>query len=102
MSPTQRSLKELRNAGFTVDICERWVPGANIRRDLFNIADLLAVKKGEKPLLIQVTSSGVAQRVTKIRAHRQLEMLMSVFDIEVHGWTKRANGRYKQRIVSIR
>ncbi len=101
MTPTQRSLKVLRDDGYTVDVVERWIPGANIRRDLFNVADLCAIKPGHKPLLVQVTSSGVAERVRKIQQHNQLDTLLECFAIEVHGWTKRANGRYKQRVISI-
>ena len=78
------------------------MPGANIRRDLFNVADLCAVKPGEKPLLVQVTSTGVAERVRKIRTNTELDTLRECFAIEVHGWRKSAkNGRYVQRIVSI-
>ena len=101
MSPTSRSLKALRNDGWTVDIVERWIPGARIRKDLFNMADLLAIKSGRKPLLVQVTSSRVAERVRKIQASEIHGLVTEIFDIEVHGWTKRANGRYKCRIVSI-
>ncbi len=102
MTPTQRSLKALRAEGWLCDVVERWVPGANIRRDLFNMADLLAVKPGEKPLLVQVTSSNVAARVAKIHANQHLDTVRDSFAIEVHGWRKSAkNGRYVQRIVSI-
>ena len=49
------------------DVVERWIPGANIRRDLFGIADLLCIKEGSKPLLVQVTSTGVSTRIKKIK-----------------------------------
>ena len=102
MTPTQRSLKALREAGWIVDVCERFIPGAGVRRDLFNVADLCAIRQGEKPLLVQVTSTGVAERVRKIQAHPQLDTLCSCFTIEVHGWRKSAkNGRYVQRIIPI-
>ena len=102
MTPTQRSLKRLREDGWLVDVCERFIPGAGIRRDLFNVADLCAIKPGEQPLLVQVTSTGVAERVRKIRANPELGTLLSCFKIEVHGWRKSAkNGRYVQRVISI-
>jgi len=102
LTPTQRSLAKLRKDGWLVDVCERWIPGANIRRDLFHLADLCAIKPGEKPLLVQVTSTGVAERVRKVQAHTHLNTLLESFTIEVHGWRKSAkNGRYVQRVVSI-
>ena len=102
MTPTQRSLKALREAGWDVDVCERWIPGANIRRDLFNVADLCAWREGERPLLVQVTSTGVAERVSKIRGNPKLGAMLTCFSIEVHGWRKSAkNGRYVQRVISI-
>ena len=46
ISPTQRTLKELRRLGYIVDIVERWLPipgGFGRRRDLFNIIDIIAL-----------------------------------------------------------
>jgi hypothetical protein len=50
MAPTARSLKLLRDTGHAVGVVESWVPGANVRRDLFGFADLLAVQRVERTL----------------------------------------------------
>ena len=71
MTLTGRTLGLLRRAGFLAEIVERWVPipGKNIRRDLFHVADVLAVHPTRKTfLLVQVTSVGhIAHRLTKAK-----------------------------------
>lgn len=101
MSPTQRSLKALRAEGWTVDVVERWLPGINRRKDLFDCYDLLAIKKNHRPLLVQVTSTGVASRVKKVCEHELHQLVSSIFAIEVHGWRKNSKGRIVQRVVTI-
>lgn len=88
MTPTQRSLKLLRDEGWRCEVVERWNPHTKTRHDLFGIADLLAVKPGQLPLLIQTTSgSNVAARVAKIEATEGVaDILASGFRIEIHGW----------------
>lgn len=59
-SPTQRTLKWLREDGWLADVVERWVPwpGADgvrkgNRHDAFGILDILALKPGEPILGVQ-------------------------------------------------
>ena len=42
-SPTQLSLKKLREEGYTVAVVEHWNSFARIRQDLFGFIDLLAL-----------------------------------------------------------
>lgn len=42
--PLQRSKEYLENLGWHVDITERWIVGANIRRDFLGLADFGAVR----------------------------------------------------------
>jgi hypothetical protein len=101
MSPTQRSLKYLRDEGYLVAIVEHWQPFARIRKDLWGWADLLAIKRGEV-LAVQVTSEGVASRVAKIIASETLGRVREAgIRVEVHGWRKNSKGRYIQRIVDL-
>lgn len=101
-SPTQRSLKALRADGWHCEIVEHWNHFTRRRHDLFGFADLLCIKKGHKPLLVQVTSTGVSSRVHKVEQSPNLELVALHFDIEVHGWRKSTkNGRYVQRVVPI-
>jgi hypothetical protein len=101
MTPTARSLKQLREDGWHAEVVERWIPGANIRKDLFGFADVLCVRHGSRPCLVQVTASAVADRVKKVRASPLLALALEHFDIEVHGWRKNAKGRWTQRVETI-
>lgn len=103
-TPTQRSLDMLRERGYTVAVVERSsnFRGVFRRHDLWNIGDVLAIRRNEI-ILVQVTSgSNVSARVKKITDSEHIgairESGMLVF---VHGWTKRANGRYECREVDL-
>lgn len=102
MTPTQRSLKYLRDAGYRVAVVERWNAHARIRQDLFGVVDLLAIREGET-LAVQTTSgSNVAARVKKISEAEALpDMRAAGWSIKVHGWRKAANGRWQVREVDV-
>lgn len=95
MTPTQRSLKMLRDEGWTVEVVEKWNPHSRTRHDLFGFADLIAIRPGRKPLLVQVTSgTNTAARVTKIEGLDSYPVVLACgFDVEVHGWRKLASNR---------
>ena len=99
-SPTQRSLKRLREMGYTVQVVEKWNPHSKTRQDLFGFIDLLAIRKGEV-LAVQATSrDNVASRVRKIADHENVGIVRQAgIRIEVHGWAKMASGRYECRVV---
>lgn len=101
MSPTQRSLKYLKDEGWTVAITEKWNPHARIRQDLFGFIDLLAIRKGET-LAVQVTSTGVSSRIKKIMESDYLPKVRDAgWRIIVHGWRKNSKGRYVLRVEDI-
>jgi hypothetical protein len=65
-SPTQRTLKYLREQGCQlVAVTERWNPHARIRQDLFGIIDVLALKD-DQVIAVQATAGGVSARINKI------------------------------------
>lgn len=104
-SPTKRSLAKLRDAGYHVEIVERWNPFARIRQDLLGFIDLIAIKPGEI-LAVQVTSSGVSARLEKIRNEPRARMWLAAGGrLEVHGWRlvgKRGERKtYQARVVRI-
>jgi len=67
MTPTQRSLEYLREQGYLCAVVEKWNPHARIRQDLWGWCDILAIRKNEV-LAVQVTASGVSDRIKKITA----------------------------------
>jgi hypothetical protein len=100
-SPTQRSLEYLREQGYHCEIVEKWNPWRRIRQDLWGWCDILAIRRDEV-LAVQVTSSGVAARIKKIQeSDTVLRVREAGIRVEVHGWTKRANGRYALRVEDI-
>lgn len=105
-SPTQRSLKHLRDEGITVAVTEHWNAFARKRQDLFGFADLIAFGT-DRVALIQVTSySNMSARVKKILASDIARSWLAgrCRTIIVHGWKKKTNGRYelKERILYLK
>ena len=100
-SPTQRTLKHLRAAGYPlVQVVERWNPYARVRQDLFGIIDVVAV--GADIVGVQATSaSNVSARVTKITDSPALPILRKAgVRVLVHGWRK-VRGRWRLREVDL-
>jgi hypothetical protein len=104
VTPTGRTLNELRRLGFTAEVVERWLPRANLRKDLFGCADVLAARSADRLLLlIQATSwPNVAARVAKSQRSAGLAAwLRSGGRFEVWGWAKRGE-RWEVRRVELR
>ena len=113
MSPTQRTLAELRRLGYLAAVVEHWNPHARIRQDLFGCIDVLAIGprveladpyvlvpvRHDGPLTItlavQATSgSNVAARIEKLTASPALPRLIAAgWRVEVWGWRKMARSR---------
>ena len=92
MTPTARTLEELRRQGYTPAVVEHWNPWAKIRQDLYGFIDVLAVKEGESGVLaIQTTSTDhSANRMTKAQASPNLRVWLACGNrFEVWGWAKR-------------
>jgi hypothetical protein len=95
-SPTQRSLKVLRDEGYFAAITEHWNAWAKIRQDLFGFIDILAIKENEV-LGVQTTSyDNINARIKKIKASEAYPIAKSAnMKIVVHGWRKNAKGRWE-------
>ena len=101
MTPTQRSLEYLREQGYLCAIVEKWNTHARIRQDLWGWCDILAIRKGEV-LAVQVTASGVSDRIKKITASETVGPVREAgIRVEVHGWRKNSAGKYVMRIEDI-
>lgn len=96
-SPTELSLKFLRENGYTVAVTEHWNPFGKVRQDLFGIIDLVAIKSGIPGVLgIQTTSrSNISARVSKSKQNKDLlTWYKSGNNFIIHGWYKE-NGCWK-------
>lgn len=101
MSPTQRSLKYLRDQGMKPWVCEYWNSFARKRVDLFGCIDILCIGNGET-WAVQTTSTGVSSRVKKIQESEYFPvMLESGWRVFVHGWSKNTKGKMKHRVVEL-
>jgi len=97
-SPTQRSLKKLRDDGYIVAVVEKWVPsgpagfkGPIITRDVWNFGDILACKVGQIGATLVQTTSGthVAERLEKMRSIAEVGIWIAAGNrVVVHGWRK--------------
>ena len=91
-SPSAMSKSYMEDCGYHVETVERWIPGANIRKDLFGFGDLLCVPIKHaltlhKPAIIQCTSaSNFSARVKKVNDSELIGIVLEHFDVWVHGW----------------
>lgn len=89
-SPTQRSLKKWRDAGWTCAITERWNQFAKVRQDLFGFADLVVIRPAWRITAVQTTSGpNLAARIEKIRQEPKAAIWLAAGGrIIVEGWRK--------------
>lgn len=92
----------MRERGFHAEVVEKWIPGANIRKDLWGFADILCLRSGEPITVVQsTTDSNVAARVTKIADSPLVGLVRQAgIRILVQGWRK-AKGRWQVREVDV-
>lgn len=103
MSPTQRSLKYLRDLGYVADVVER----ANkwIKRDYIGIGDIIAFNDEEVVMVQTTTADHLANRETKAQGIEDLPRWCScpTRRFELHGWAfKGKAGKRKRWEVTIR
>lgn len=98
--PTQRSLKLLRDQGYTVYIVETFNVYAKKRNDLFGFIDIAAIHPNRRGVLgIQTTTgSHLANRITKAESLAAYNVwLASGNAVEFHGWAKKGpRGKMKR------
>jgi hypothetical protein len=64
-SPTQLTLKWLRDEGYLAEVVEKWLPGINVRKDLWGWCDIVALKD-EETVAVQCTSwDNISSQVQK-------------------------------------
>jgi hypothetical protein len=102
VTPTARSLKLLRDAGYIAAVVEAWLPYAGVRRDAFGFGDVLAAHPGAQSiLLVQATTlDHVGARLTKARARAELAVWLAAGGaFEVHGWGRRGRRWHCKRVA---
>ena len=100
-SPTQLSLKLMKERGYLCQIVERWNSFAKVRQDLFGFIDVICISDGEV-VGVQTTSYGnMSARVKKIREHENFAMVNRAgIRILVQGWHKKG-ARWEVREVEV-
>ena len=91
-TPTQRSLKKLREDGYIAQVVEHYNQFARRRIDLFNVIDIAAIKPDNPGVLgIQTTStSNISARQKKALASAELLVWLQAGNrFEIWGWAKR-------------
>jgi len=72
-------------------VTERWIPGANIRKDFLGVIDIIAFKPFKGGVLgVQTTDyTSVSKHVTKAKnSPNLLPWLSNHRDFVIHGWKK--------------
>jgi hypothetical protein len=104
LSPTQRTLRALRQQGAICGITERWNSYAGIRQDLFGYTDLIAIMPDRGIVGVQCCArSGHAARRAKILENEIApEWLKAGGKIEIWSWAKQKvkRGAKAERWVS--
>ena len=102
ISPTQLSLKKLREEGYTVAVVEHWNAWAKIRQDLFGFIDLLALK-GKEVLAVQTTTAtNLNARVKKIADHENVGVVREAgWTIHVHGWHQDEKRKWHCKVKDV-
>jgi hypothetical protein len=104
LSPTSRTLALMRSRGFYAEVVERFIPGANIRRDLFGVLDVLCLGDNGELVGVQCTSlSNVSARIKKIAESPLIARLRKTnIRILVQGWQARKVAGSRSHEVKFR
>jgi len=101
MSPVQRTLKYLRDHGYTAEKTEHFNFYAKKRQDLFGFIDVLAVND-EHLLALQVSDGAHhAGHTSAIKALPVARQLVFHMDVEIWSWSKRGR-RGKRKLWALR
>jgi hypothetical protein len=66
ITPTQRTLKYLKDEGYRCGIVERWIQAIRKRQDLFNIIDIIALDPDKGVIGVQSTGQDFAGHFRKL------------------------------------
>lgn len=101
MSPTQRTLKMVRDSGFTAQVVEHWNAFAKIRVDLFRVIDIVAMAEGVTVGLQATSATNHSARRNKIISEPlALLWVLAGNHLWLVSWGKKKN-RWEPRIDVI-
>lgn len=115
MTPTQRTLRWLRDQSYAAEVVERWIPRARrgeaesrsgVRRDLFGFADIVALRRDAGIVAVQCFSTAWTQHVAKMTDPRSevsamvIEWLAAGGACYIVGW-RRLKLRRNSKAVRI-
>jgi len=92
MSPTQLTLRKLRNEGYQAAVVEKWNHHVKIRQDLFGFVDVIGVRDNETIAVQACTFGDRLKRKRKVEAADTLPAVLAArWNVVVHGWRKQKN-----------
>lgn len=105
---TLKTKNYFRERGYTIDDVERTNCWSGTKNDLFGFGDLLGIKAGKKPVIIQSTGGGTLHNKRKNKIYTECKRaaklcLQSGFRIFVVSWRKlkRNRNRWTPRLEEI-
>lgn len=117
VTPTSRSLDWLRKQGYVAGVVEHWLTfpetkngkptgkTIRVRKDLFNVFDIVAVHPGiHGTLFVQTTDdTSVSKRLLKVLAQPEITKIIKAGNgVQIHGWgLKGAAGKRKLYQVRV-
>jgi hypothetical protein len=103
-SPTQRTLKNLRDNGYLAQVVEKYNMFAHVRQDLFGCIDVVGIKEGVNGVLgVQSTSSSnTSARYKKSIAIPAVKVWLSAGNrFLIQGFAKNSKGRYILKEIEV-
>jgi hypothetical protein len=89
MSPTQLSLRWLRDHGYLAEVVEYWNPHTKTRHDLWNFCDILAIRPDEVLAVQTTTAHNVNARIRKIADSPYINAVREAgISVHCHGWSQ--------------
>jgi hypothetical protein len=102
-TPTSRTVDWLRRQGWLAAVVEVYISAVRRYRDLFGVADVLAVHPHDRAvLLVQATSlAHVGDRLRRLAARPELPGLLAAgLAVEVWGWRRRGRTWEVKRVAA--
>ena len=100
ISPTQRTLALLRRCQYRAAVVEKIIPRVFIRKDLYGIIDILAMKPGQPILAIQACITDDLNKRMDKTPEIVHEWLSTGNQFEFWGWSKRGE-RGKRKLWAL-